>query len=44
MHRLAWTVADLAGVDWPGVTETETALALRNGGSLTVSAFEGRSA
>lgn len=44
VHRLAWTVADLAGVDWPGVKETETALALRNGGSLTVSTFEGRSA
>jgi magnesium chelatase family protein len=30
VQRLAWTVADLAGVDRPGLDEVETALALRS--------------
>lgn len=35
VHRLAWTVADLGGVEAPGVTEVATALALRMGDPLT---------
>ena len=34
VHRLAWTVADLAEVDRPGVAEAEVALRLRNGDPL----------
>jgi magnesium chelatase family protein len=34
VQRLAWTVADLAGVDQPGVAEAETALRLRAGEPL----------
>ena len=34
VHRLAWTVADLAGVDRPGVGEVMSALALRSGDPL----------
>jgi magnesium chelatase family protein len=34
VHRLAWTVADLAGVDRPGVAEAEVALRLRAGRPL----------
>ena len=34
VHRLAWTVADLAGVDRPGTDEVLTALALRSGDPL----------
>lgn len=34
VHRLAWTLADLAGGDRPGVTEVMTALALRSGDPL----------
>lgn len=34
VHRLAWTVADLRGVDRPGPDETETALRLRTGRPL----------
>jgi magnesium chelatase family protein len=34
VHRLAWTVADLADVDRPGVAEAEVALRLRNGDPL----------
>ena len=37
VHRLAWTVADLAGVDQPGLAEAETALRLRAGEPLLVS-------
>lgn len=43
-HRLAWTVADLAGVDQPDVGEVECALALRSGASLPVTVLERRSA
>jgi magnesium chelatase family protein len=34
VHRLAWTVADLAGIDRPGVEEVEVALRLRTGRPL----------
>ncbi len=34
VHRLAWTVADLAGVEHPGVIEFDTALRLRTGEPL----------
>ena len=34
VHRLAWTVADLAEVDRPGVAEAEVALRLRTGQPL----------
>ena len=34
MHRLAWTVADLAGVDQPGEAEVDVALRLRSGDPL----------
>jgi magnesium chelatase family protein len=37
VHRLAWTVADLAGVDRPGVEEAEVALRLRTGQPLLAS-------
>jgi len=44
VHRLAWTVADLAGVARPGVAETSTALLLRTGEPLPVGAYERRTA
>lgn len=34
VHRLAWTVADLAGVSRPGTAELDAALRLRNGDPL----------
>ncbi len=34
VHRLAWTVADLLGVEQPGVPETDVALRLRSGEPL----------
>jgi magnesium chelatase family protein len=34
VHRLAWTVADLAGAGRPGATELDTALRLRTGEPL----------
>ena len=34
MHRLAWTVADLRGVDRPGADELDVALRLRSGDPL----------
>jgi magnesium chelatase family protein len=36
VHRVAWTVADLAGHDSPTVGDVETALALRQGESLSL--------
>jgi len=39
VHRMAWTVADLAGLDAPGVAEVETALQLRNGDPLLEAAI-----
>ncbi len=40
VHRLAWTVADLRGVDRPGAAEVDTALRLRSGEPLMLSAVE----
>jgi magnesium chelatase family protein len=34
VQRLAWTVADLAGVDRPGTAEADVALRLRSGAPL----------
>jgi magnesium chelatase family protein len=42
VHRLAWTVADLAGVDRPGAAEAQVALQLRNGDPLQVARLERR--
>jgi magnesium chelatase family protein len=39
VHRLAWTVADLAGVERPGLAEADTALRLRAGEPLLVAAL-----
>jgi magnesium chelatase family protein len=36
VHRLAWTVADLRGVDRPGAEELDVALRLRTGQPLTL--------
>jgi magnesium chelatase family protein len=44
VHRLAWTVADLAGLDRPGLTDVETALRLRTGEPLLLDALPRRSA
>ncbi|WP_180933788.1 YifB family Mg chelatase-like AAA ATPase [Nocardioides ungokensis] len=40
--RLAWTVADLAGLDRPGLPEAQMALALRRGSPLAVQALPRR--
>ena len=42
VHRLAWTVADLAGVDHPGVAEVDVALRLRTGEPLLLATLERR--
>jgi magnesium chelatase family protein len=42
VHRLAWTVADLAGVEQPGEAEAEVALRLRSGDPLLVSTLQRR--
>lgn len=39
VHRLAWTIADLAGVERPGVRELDLALCLRSGEPLPVDAL-----
>ncbi|WP_028636129.1 YifB family Mg chelatase-like AAA ATPase [Nocardioides sp. URHA0032] len=39
-HRLAWTVADLRGLERPGIDEVETALRLRTGEPLLLSMLE----
>jgi magnesium chelatase family protein len=39
VHRLAWTVADLRGVDQPGVDEVDVALRLRRGDPLLVASL-----
>lgn len=41
VHRLAWTVADLAQVDSPGLAEFEIALRLRTGEPLTTRTMGG---
>jgi magnesium chelatase family protein len=40
VHRLAWTVADLRGVDQPAEPEVDTALRLRSGEPLMLSALQ----
>ena len=40
VHRLAWTVADLRGADHPGVQEVDTALRLRSGEPLLLTALQ----
>ncbi|MEP9364466.1 YifB family Mg chelatase-like AAA ATPase [Nocardioides sp. CN2-186] len=40
VHRLAWTVADLRGLEHPGLDEVDTALRLRTGDPLLVSMIE----
>ena len=40
VHRLAWTVADLAGLERPGPLETQVALALRHGDPVPLAALE----
>jgi magnesium chelatase family protein len=42
VHRLAWTVADLAGVEQPGEAEVDVALRLRAGDPLLVSTLARR--
>lgn len=42
VHRLAWTVADLAEADRPGGRELEVALRLRSGAPLPLEAVERR--
>ncbi|HSV40921.1 MAG TPA: YifB family Mg chelatase-like AAA ATPase [Nocardioidaceae bacterium] len=39
VHRLAWTVADLLGVEQPGLREVETAVQLRTGEPLALEAL-----
>lgn len=39
VHRLAWTVADLVGVNQPDVEEADTALRLRSGQPLLLAAL-----
>jgi magnesium chelatase family protein len=40
VHRLAWTVADLRGVDVPGPDEVDVALRLRTGDPLMLATLE----
>ncbi len=42
VHRLAWTVADLAGVARPDLPEVDTALRLRTGAPLSMAALGNR--
>ena len=42
VHRLAWTVADLRGVEQPGADELRVALRLRSGEPLELAALERR--
>jgi len=42
VHRLAWTVADLSGVEQPGEAEAEVALRLRSGDPLLVATLQRR--
>jgi magnesium chelatase family protein len=42
VHRLAWTVADLAGLDAPGLPEADVALRLRSGEPLLLATLERR--
>jgi magnesium chelatase family protein len=40
VHRVAWTVADLRGLEQPGLDEVDTALRLRTGEPLLLSMLE----
>lgn len=40
VHRMAWTIADLAGLEAPGAAEVQTALDLRLGRPLAAAALE----
>lgn len=40
VHRLAWTVADLRGAEEPGLEDVDTAMRLRTGEPLLLSALE----
>lgn len=40
VHRVAWTVADLRGLDTPGIAEVATALLLRAGDALLLDMLE----
>jgi magnesium chelatase family protein len=42
VHRLAWTVADLSGVERPGAREADVALRLRAGDPLLLATLERR--
>ena len=42
VHRLAWTVADLAGIEQPGEAEVDVALRLRAGDPLMTATLERR--
>lgn len=42
VHRMAWTVADLVGIERPGVVEVDTALRLRSGEPLLLATLERR--
>jgi magnesium chelatase family protein len=42
VHRLAWSVADLAGLDAPGRAEVDVALRLRSGEPLLLATLERR--
>ena len=42
VHRLAWTVADLLGLESPGAAEFDTALRLRTGEPLLLATLERR--
>ena len=42
VHRLAWTVADLRGVDRPDVAELEVALRLRSAQPLAATTLSER--
>ena len=41
VHRLAWTIADLDGVDAPGFAQLDTALRLRTGSRCSMPACDG---
>ena len=44
VHRVAWSVADLAGVDRPGADELDLAIRLRSATPLLLGSIPARSA
>jgi magnesium chelatase family protein len=42
VHRLAWTVADLQGLDPPGPEQVDVAIRLRTGDPLLLATLERR--